>query len=96
MRQIVFAIAILAASTLQAATVASEVSDSVRSAYNDLNANLHVTRVMGEWNQKVLSGQAVDANEEIKYYVQELRKVGIDLPSIATPALSRLIKVNGL
>jgi len=97
MRSLVFTLVLLFGYTASAATVASEVSDSVRSAYrNNFTANMIVTKAMGEWNQKVINGQPVDANAEIRFYASELRKHGIELHLIATPALRPLLKVNGL
>tara|TARA_R100000808_G_C2107735_1_gene122794 strand:+ start:270 stop:563 length:294 start_codon:yes stop_codon:yes gene_type:complete len=97
MRSLVFTLILLLGSTASAATVASEVSTSVRNAYrNDFTANMVVTKAMGDWNQKVINGQPIDANAEIKFYAAELRKHGIELHLIATPALRPLLKVNGL
>lgn len=97
MRSLAFTLIMLIGSTAGAATVASEVSDSVKAAYqNDFTANMVVTKAMGAWNQKVIDGQPVDANAEIRFYATELRKHGIELHLIATPALRPLLKVNGL
>jgi len=97
MRGLVFAFILTLGSVASAATVAGEVSTSVREAYrNNFNANMIVTKAMGDWNRKVINGQPVDANAEIRFYATELRKHGIELHLIATPALRPLIKVNGL
>ena len=100
MKNIVLSLVIVASSwaaTAHAQTVAREVLSSVRNSYGrDVNAGLAVTRVLGDWNSRVIHGEPVNQNTEIRFYVSEFRKYNIDLCQIATPPLARLIKINGL
>ncbi len=80
-----------------AQTVFSEVAISVKSAYpRDVSKALLVTKFAGPWHNRVLRGQAIDAQSELIHYQTQFRQQGIDLCEIANDKLKTAMQLSGL
>ena len=87
---------LLLCGSIYAQSVYDEVRSSVAAAYpNDFWRSAMVTKIAGQWHNRVLRGQKIDVNAEVAFYRQAFSNNGIDLCGIATPRLRFALQQAG-